>query len=74
METEEIENKKAETIITHGNMELLTAQDIASQMQISEAKAYLLMQRKQIPIVKIGRAVRVRPIDLDRFILQSLVG
>lgn len=51
---------------------LLTAQDVAKQLQISEAMAYLLMQRGQITTVKIGRSVRVRPIDLEAFISSSI--
>jgi excisionase family DNA binding protein len=57
-----------------GSVILLTAQDVAQMMQISKSMAYLLMQRGQIKTVKIGRAVRVRPIDLERFIQGALVG
>lgn len=51
---------------------LLTAQDVAKSLHVSEAMAYLLMQRKQIATVKIGRSVRVRPIDLEKFISGSI--
>lgn len=51
---------------------LLTAQDVSTVLQISEAMAYLLMQRGQIPTVRIGRVVRVRTVDLDKFITGSM--
>jgi excisionase family DNA binding protein len=51
---------------------LLTAKDVSESLQISEAKAYMLMQRGKIATVKIGRIVRVRPSDLDSFIQGSM--
>jgi excisionase family DNA binding protein len=64
--------KHKEVFSTETSVSLLTAQDIAKSLQISEAMAYLLMQRGQIRTVKIGRSVRVRPIDLELFIQASL--
>jgi excisionase family DNA binding protein len=57
---------------SENNFSLLTAQDIAKCLQVSEAMAYQLMQRREIPTVKIGRSVRVRPVDLENFINGSL--
>lgn len=51
---------------------LLTAQDVANALQISDAMAYLLLQRGHIKTVRIGRIVRVRPADLDEFIQHSV--
>jgi len=47
---------------------LLTADDIAQRLQVSKSLAYALMQRGEIPTVRLGRAVRVRPQDLEEFI------
>lgn len=53
---------------------LLTADDIAHRLRVSQSFAYALMQRGEIPTVRLGRAVRVRPQDLDEFISSSVQG
>jgi excisionase family DNA binding protein len=47
---------------------LLKAIEVAEILNISRALSYRLLQQGEIPVVKIGSAVRVRPIDLERFI------
>jgi excisionase family DNA binding protein len=47
---------------------LLTARDISRVLQISISFAYHLMRTGQIPTVRLGRAVRVRPQDLDKYL------
>ena len=47
---------------------LLKAKDVAEILQISRAMAYTLMQRGEIPTVRIGKARRVRPEDLIKYI------
>ena len=47
---------------------LLKAKDVAEILQISRAMAYSLMQRGEIPTVRIGKARRVRPEDLIKYI------
>jgi len=42
---------------------LLRAKEVAEILQISRAMAYTLMQRGEIPTVRIGKARRVRPED-----------
>ena len=51
---------------------LLKAREVAEQLNVSRSFAYALMQSGQIPIVQLGRAVRVRPEDLDEFIRLNL--
>jgi len=51
---------------------LLKAVDVARMLSISRSMAYQLMQRNEIPTVRIGRATRVRPQDLERFISENL--
>ena len=51
---------------------LLKGDDIAKILNISRSFAFQLMQRGEIPTVKLGRAVRVRPADLERFILDCI--
>jgi excisionase family DNA binding protein len=47
---------------------LLKAKDVAEILQISRAMAYTLMQRGEIPTVRIGKSRRVRPEDLIKYI------
>lgn len=49
---------------------LLTGEDIARIMQISRAHAYRLMQGPDLPVIRIGKMVRVRPLDLEKFLRE----
>ena len=51
---------------------LLKADDVARILNISRSFAYQLMCRGEIPVVRLGRATRVRPSDLDRFISANV--
>jgi excisionase family DNA binding protein len=51
---------------------LLKGEDVARLLNISRSFAYQLIQRREIPIVKLGRSVRVRPEDLEQFIKDSI--
>jgi excisionase family DNA binding protein len=53
---------------------LLTADKVAEQLQISIALAYRLIQQGKIRSVRIGRLVRVRKFDLEKFIEQQTFG
>jgi excisionase family DNA binding protein len=47
---------------------LLKGEDVARILNISRAQAYILMQEGDLPTVRMGRTVRVRPADLGAFI------
>jgi len=47
---------------------LLKAKEVVEILQISRAMAYTLMQRGEIPTVRIAKARRVRPEDLIKYI------
>lgn len=51
---------------------LLTANDVAEILRIGKSTVYLLLQRGDLPSVHIGRAVRIRPVDLEHFIDRNL--
>jgi excisionase family DNA binding protein len=51
---------------------LLRSEDIAHILNISRSLAYQLVQRGEIPSVRIGKSVRIRPQDLEKFILNRL--
>jgi len=47
---------------------LLRCEDVARILNISRSLAYQLIQRGEIPSVRLGRAVRVLPKALEQFI------
>ena len=51
---------------------LLKAVDVAEILNISRALSYQLLQNGDIPTVRINRAVRVRPTDLEGYIRKRL--
>ena len=68
--SEETRNTTYDGAPRQGNMlpRLLTASQVADVLQISRSMAYGLIQRGDIPSIHLGRAVRVRPADLNAFI------
>ena len=52
---------------------LLKAEEVAELLSVSRSFAYALMQTGQLPTVHLGRAVRVRPEDLEEFIHLNLI-
>jgi excisionase family DNA binding protein len=52
---------------------LLKAQDVAAILNVSRSFAYALMQSGQLPSVRLGRSIRVRPSDLEDYISGNLV-
>lgn len=47
---------------------LLKGKEVAESLSISRSQAYLLMRNNQIPTIKIGKSIRVRADDLEKFI------
>ena len=60
-----IPEKQAGSKPQPGIRKLLTSAEIAAALNISKSAAYQLLQRGDIPTVHIGKAVRVRPEDLE---------
>jgi excisionase family DNA binding protein len=50
---------------------LLRAQEVAEILQVSKSFVYLLLERNEIPCVRLGRAVRVRHEAVMRYIEQQ---
>jgi excisionase family DNA binding protein len=48
--------------------DILTVREVAEYLKISKAKIYYLIQRKQIPHIRIGRNVRIRWTDLQAWL------
>jgi excisionase family DNA binding protein len=51
---------------------LLKSDEVAQILQISRSMAYALMKRGDIPTVRIGTSVRVRPEDLEKYIHDNV--
>lgn len=52
---------------------LLRSEEVAEILNISESLAYKLMKNGDIPTVRFGRSVRVRPQDLEEFIRSNVL-
>ncbi len=50
---------------------LLKAEEVADVLGISRSKAYMMMRRKEIPTITIGKNVRVSKEDLEVYIEQN---
>ena len=51
---------------------LLKGPEVAEILGISKALAYRLVSQGSLPAVKFGRTIRIRNIDVDRFVLDHL--
>lgn len=60
-------NLPSETDTSH----LLKASEVAKYLQISKSSAYNLMKSGEIPVIRIGKAIRVRVQDLDVYLQQN---
>ncbi len=54
--------------------QLLTAREAAAQLSISPRKLWELTQRREVPSIRIGRAVRYSPNDLSEYIARQRSG
>lgn len=52
----------------HDLPRLLNASEVAEILNIGISTVYQLIQRKELLCVRIGRTVRIRPIDLSTYI------
>lgn len=53
------------------NEGLHTISEVQSQLSIGRSKAYELVAKREIPAVRIGRSLRIRKEDLDRYIEEN---
>jgi len=51
---------------------LLKAGEVAACLNVSRSFAYHLIQTGELPTVRLGKSVRVRPQDLEAFIEQNI--
>ncbi len=50
---------------------LLTPAEVAERLKVSKPRVYQMVKEGDIPAVRFGKSVRVRPEDLDRFINEK---
>ena len=50
----------------------MKAADAAKMLNISKSMMYQMMQRGDIPTVRLGRSVRVRVEDLEKFVEENI--
>ena len=51
---------------------LLKPKEIAEKLNVSLPQVYAMIRNGDLPVVRIGRCVRVREIDVENFILIQL--
>jgi excisionase family DNA binding protein len=60
------------TTTTFNCERLLKPNEVADFLNISRSFAYQLLQSGEIPVVRLGKACRVRPKDLQAYVEQNL--
>jgi len=55
----------------HDSQRLLKATEVSWILNISKSMVYRLMKNGKIPSVRINRAFRIHPEDLDKFIEEN---
>lgn len=54
-------------------VELLTVNEVASMMRVSNMTVYRLIKRGHLKAVRVGRSYRIRRQDLVSYLMQSSV-
>ena len=54
--------------IIPSNDKVFTIPEVAAYLKISKSKIYYLVSRKEIPHLKLGRNVRIRESDLQKWL------
>jgi excisionase family DNA binding protein len=60
-------------IMEYQSEKIMTIPEVASFLKMSKAKIYYLIDRREIPHLKIGRNVRVLESDLIKWLAQQRV-
>ncbi len=47
---------------------ILTIPEVARYLRLSKSKIYYLIQRKEIPHIRIGKNVRIKESDLEKWL------
>jgi len=52
--------------------QLLTPADVAERLNVSKAKAYQILKEGEIPSMRFGKTIRIRPEDLEKHIHEKI--
>lgn len=52
---------------------LLRAEDLCRELGLSRCRAYAMMASGELPVVRIGRSVRVPRVELERWLAERTV-
>ena len=52
---------------------ILTVTEVAEYLKLSKSKVYYMIQKRQMPYIRIGRNVRVRESDLQIMLQNSII-
>jgi excisionase family DNA binding protein len=52
---------------------ILTIPEVAEYLKMSKSKVYYLVQRREIPYIKIGRNVRIRWVEFQMWLDKCIV-
>ena len=52
---------------------IFTVPEVAEYLKMSKAKVYYLLNNREIPHLKLGRNVRIRKSDLDKYLEDRLM-
>jgi excisionase family DNA binding protein len=63
--------RKAMDTVDGASSRLLRIEDIAERLSVSRSMAWKLIAIGQLRAIRIGRAVRVRPADLEAYIERA---
>ena len=61
-------------LVVGGRKSLLSVRDVADQLSISTATVYAIVERGELPHIRVSNAVRVAPTDLDAYIASQRRG
>ena len=59
--------------MTTNNIKLLTVKELSSVLSMSIGSIYMLIQRQQIPYIKIGRRVRFNATEIENWLSKQKV-
>ena len=51
---------------------LLKIREVAEILNLGNSTVYQLIRRGDLPSVRFGRAVRIRPVDLEKFVKSNI--
>ena len=56
---------------SHDSDQLMTVAEVASQLQVSTRTIRRLIAAAELKVVRIGRAIRIRPADLNAYVTAA---